>query len=161
MDKNSELELKHYEIKLNRWQAKLGYVLNSDASAVAIGLAALKTFIVLNAGSIISILAFIGQIYGEDNAQPLIKQLTWPLKLFLLGALSGAASNAFAYFYQSVVTEIATINLERDNLSEAKHHNRERNIRCIRLVLLWAMIIFAFTSFCFFGCGAFLAISSF
>ncbi|MDK9721917.1 MAG: hypothetical protein OEL53_12115 [Rhodospirillales bacterium] len=155
MDSEYEIELKRYELKQNRWQAQLAYVLNSDTAAVSIGLAALKTFIILNAGAIISIMAFVGQVWGGEGANLLINKIVASLPYFLMGAVSGAGSNGFAYFYQSIVTEVATLNLEEDS----ENDKRKKKLHALRHCFLWPMTATATSSLILFVFGAIKAIS--
>ena len=77
-------------------------MLHSDRFAVEIGLVALKTAILINAGSVVALLAFVGQLWSSDEAtMAIVLQGT---KWFVWGLIAGGVGAGVAYIFQSGVT---------------------------------------------------------
>ena len=105
----ADKELENYKAQLRRqeqnWHVQFENVLHSDRVAVDIGMMALRTVILMNAGAIVAILAFVGQLWSVDS-ESMVKVLSGTL-LFVWGLVFAASSIAVAYFYQSFVTSLA------------------------------------------------------
>ncbi len=97
-------ELEHYKATVRgqeqNWRARFDMVLHSDRAAVDIGLVALKTAILVNAGAVIALLAFVGQLWGRggDTMAALLRGT----KPFVYGLVAAGV----AYIYQSIVTAL-------------------------------------------------------
>ena len=102
----SEKELEHYKAALRRqeqaWQARFQMVLHSDRAAVDVGLTTLRTAILVNAGAIVALLAFVGQLWSRDTDTmvAVLRGATW----FVFGLIVAGVAACIAYFYQSFVT---------------------------------------------------------
>lgn len=95
------------------WRARYDRFIHCDRAAVDIGIAALKTAILVNAGAIVSLLALIGQLWNnQEQGRELAIQVISECNNFIYGIISGGVAFAIAYFYQSTVTEIARRDLE-------------------------------------------------
>ncbi len=101
-------ELERYKAILRRqeqnWRARFDRALHSDLAAVDIGLVALKTAILVNAGAVIALLAFVGQIWDEggDTMAALLRAT----KPFVYGLVAAGVAAGVAYFYQSFFTAL-------------------------------------------------------
>ena len=99
-------ELERYKAILRRqeqnWRARFDRALHSDLAAVDIGLVALKTAILVNAGAVIALLAFVGQIWDEggDTMAALLRGI----KPFVYGLVAAGVAAGVAYIYQSIIT---------------------------------------------------------
>ena len=117
MSDDNGMELEQYKAKLRRqeqeweakarrqeqnWQARHDTMLHSDQSAVEIGLVALKTAILVNAGSVVALLAFVGQLWTSDKAT--MATVLQSTKWFVWGLIAGGAGAGVAYIYQCVGT---------------------------------------------------------
>ncbi len=77
-------------------------MLHNDRAAIEIGLVALKTAILVNAGSVVALLAFVGQLWTSDKAtMAIVLQST---KWFVWGLIAGGVGAGVAYIYSSGVT---------------------------------------------------------
>ncbi len=106
MSDDNGMELERYKATLRRqeqdWQARQDTMLHSDQSAVEIGLVALKTAILINAGSVVALLAFVGQLWSSDKAtMAIVLQST---KWFVWGLIAGGVGAGVAYIYSNGVT---------------------------------------------------------
>ena len=106
MSDDNGMELEQYKAKLRRqeqnWQARHDVMLHSGRAAVEIGLVALKTAILVNAGSVVALLAFVGQLWKEDNAtMTIVLRGAHP---FIWGLILGGVGAGLAYIYQSIGT---------------------------------------------------------
>ena len=101
-------ELERYKATLRRqeqnWRSRFDRVLHSDRAAVDIGLVVLKTAILVNAGAVIALLAFVGQLWDEggDTMAALLRGA----KPFIYGLVAAGVAAAVAYIYQSIVTVV-------------------------------------------------------
>ena len=99
-------ELEAYKASLRgqelRWGFQTGLILHSDRAAVDIGLTVLRVALLINGGAIVAILAFVGQLWGEE-AQRMTGVLDASLP-FVLGLMTAVLAAGVAYFYQSFVT---------------------------------------------------------
>ena len=106
MSDDNGMELERYKAKLRRqeqdWRARHDTMLHTDRAAVEIGLVALKTAILVNAGSVVALLAFVGQLWSSDKAtMAIVLQST---KWFVWGLIAGGVGAGVAYIYSSGVT---------------------------------------------------------
>ncbi len=106
MASEDDKDLENYKAELRRqemhWRAQFEVTRQSDNAAVDIGLTALRTALLVNAGAVVALLAFVGQLWGKEG-----QRLAGVLDAILpfVGGLSAAALAAgVAYFYQSFVT---------------------------------------------------------
>ena len=98
--------LENYKAQLRRqeqnWHVRFEHVLHSDRAAVDIGMMAVRTAILMNAGAIVALLAFVGQLWAVDSERMAkVLDATPP---FVWGLVSAAGAVAVAYMYQSLVT---------------------------------------------------------
>ncbi len=104
----ADKELENYRALLRRqeqnWQARFESVLHSDRAAVDIGLLAVRTAILMNAGAIVALLAFVGQLWDVDRKG--MAGVLSGASPFVWGLVSAASAAAVAYIYQSFVTAI-------------------------------------------------------
>ncbi len=104
----ADKELENYRALLRRqeqnWQARFESVLHSDRAAVDIGLLAVRTAILMNAGAIVALLAFVGQLWDVDRKG--MAGMLSGASPFVWGLVSAASAAAVAYIYQSFVTAI-------------------------------------------------------
>jgi hypothetical protein len=155
---DEEKELERYRATLRRqeqhWQARFESQLHSDRMAGEIGLVALRTAVVLNAGAVIALLAFVGQLWDKAGKENVLSQVLQGMRPFLWGVILAGFAGLVAYFHQSFVTfknvrALAEVSTDADKLKPLNwlaHATRGTAI---------AMIIFAFASFGFFIAGAF------
>lgn len=117
-------QLLEQEIKFRRedqnWNARLTRVLHSDRAAVDIGLTALRTSVLMNAGAVVALLAFVGQLWDSEDA--IIRTVLWTMMPFLAGVILGGLGTGIAYFYQSFVSYryeryLQEISVEADQLT--------------------------------------------
>ena len=116
---------------MTQYDAQNEHIRLSDRAAVDISLVALRSAIIINGGAVLALLAFVGQLW--DDQDPLITGLFNVSIWFLCGLISGVFAGAIAYFYQSHHTRL--LEIRRDGLSaEESKVSRRRNR------LLWWMI---------------------
>lgn len=94
-----------YESQLRReemsWQAQADRVIQSDRAAVDIGLVALKTAILVNAGALVALLALVGQLWDHHSV---VSAVVAYCRSFVRGLAYAVVASAVAYIYQSTVT---------------------------------------------------------
>jgi hypothetical protein len=74
------------------------FILDSNRRATELGVAALKTVLLINGAAAIALLAFLAQLAGRDGAAAAREaQLLGPLALLVYGVLSGAVAMGFGY----------------------------------------------------------------
>ncbi len=94
----------------HRWQAQVETIRHCDRAAVDIGLTVLRTALLINAGAVVALLAFVGQLWGrEEQRMAGVLDASLP---FVGGLASAALAAGVAYFYQSFVTAMAQRALE-------------------------------------------------
>ena len=69
-ERNHESYLRRQEII---WQTYFDARNQTDRGAVDIGIAALKTVVLINAGALVALIAFVAQIWQADGGQAVIK----------------------------------------------------------------------------------------
>jgi hypothetical protein len=97
----------HHEINLE--QARIAHATHSTGNSesfkatIAAGAAALRTYITINAGAAIAILAFVGNIAGKDGKVfPSVHPFILPMAIFGFGVLSAAVALGTTYLGQMV-----------------------------------------------------------
>lgn len=98
-DTERELQARGLELA---WQNRHEKILHSDRAAVDLGLTVLQTAILINGGAVVAILAFVGQLWGQESSilNVMLHEAGW----FVGGVLSAGTSAVVAYFYQSFLT---------------------------------------------------------
>lgn len=148
-------ELEHYKALLRRqeltWQAQFERVLHSDRAAVDIGLVALRTAILVNAGAVVALLAFVGQLWrsGGDTLAAVLRG-TGP---FVYGLVAAGLAAGIAYFYQSFITvlqkrALAEVSKEAQELKPLKWFPR------LAKWAAWVMVALLLASYGLFIWGA-------
>ncbi len=89
------------------WEAQQRFVLHSDQLAAGIGVDALKTVIFVNAGAIVAVIAFAGQMWGKPGGNIVVHGIIGASTPFLLGVIAGVLAFVLAYLYQSALTFLA------------------------------------------------------
>ena len=114
MATDDDKDLENYKAGLRRqeihWRAQLDTALQSDRAAIDIGLTTLRIALLINAGAVVALLAFVAQLWDEEA-----KRMTDVLaasKFFVWGLLCAAVAAGVAYFYQSAITARAYDTLE-------------------------------------------------
>lgn len=92
------------------YEARLRVMLESDRAALELGLLALKTAILMNAGAVVALLAFVGQLWGRE--QDVLAAVLRGSVPFVAGLIAGGVAVGIAYFYQCFVTANAYHALE-------------------------------------------------
>ena len=157
MTNDREGELAQYEAMNRRqdinWRARFDSVQDSDRAAVDIGISALKTLILINDGSLVALLAFVGQIWNKEEGRKLVSQVLGSSYPFMWGLISGGAAITIAYFYQSAITSLKQHDFwefsgqtQTSGLSK-KVSKRIAKVTCVVMILL------AFISYVAFFCG--------
>jgi len=146
MSDDNGMELERYKAKLRRqeqdWQARHDTMLHSDQSAVEIGLVALKTAILVNAGSVVALLAFVGQLWTSDKAT--MATVLQSTKWFVWGLIAGGVGAGVAYIYQSGVTwqklrELQEVSEDAEDLKPANWAPRAIRWTAFGMVALVAL----------------------
>lgn len=108
MPYTSEEDRVMHEAKLRRseviWTAYYGNMLHSDRAALDIGISALKTAILINAGALVALIAFITQVWLSEQKQTVVTTVIGACEFFVYGLVSASAVFLIAYLYQSAVT---------------------------------------------------------
>ena len=153
---SDDAKLKQYDVTLRRedvaWRARYDLMIHSDRAAVDIGLVVLRTAILMNAGAVVALLAFVGQLWNRDDA--LMIRLLGEMAPFLVGLIAAGLCAVFAYFYQSVVTERRQIEVDSLHFPEDADTPRARWIRRLVMWFGWPMIGAALVSYGAFIWGA-------
>lgn len=97
---NDQREIENYRAQLH---ARYERVLHSDRAAVDIGLVALRTAVLVNAGAVVALLAFVGQLW--DQHERTLSMVLGGIRPFVYGLICAGVASVVAYFYQSMVTE--------------------------------------------------------
>ncbi len=89
-----ELQAQH-----QRYLALKDLIIDSNTRATTLGVAALKTVIVMNGAAAIALLAFLSQVVVKDAmATKLAGQMLQPLALLVWGVMAGGLATGFGYF---------------------------------------------------------------
>ncbi len=144
MTNDQERKLENDTARLRRqethWRALFDLALHADRAAVDIGLVALKTAILMNAGAVVALLAFVGQLWSQD-ANTTMAALLDSTKPFAWGLFLAAAAAGVAYFYQSFFTaekwrDLAEESEGADKLKPYRWVPRFTNLTRIAMVAL-------------------------
>jgi hypothetical protein len=101
----SEASMEHYKAKL----AALGRSLQQEhemelemlRSVITTGQNALKAVLLINGGAAVALLAFVGSLWNNPNAEPLRPELAYGLSLFVWGVLAAACASGASYLSQA------------------------------------------------------------
>ncbi len=110
-DKDPEANKAKFQRDELLWRARFDLFLHTDRAAVDIGLTALRVALLINAGAVVALLAFVGQLWDKEPermADVLSASVT-----FVWGLASAAVAAGVAYFYQSGVTAKSHHELEK------------------------------------------------
>jgi hypothetical protein len=148
-------KLAAYEATLRRqeleWQALNDRVNQSDQAAVDIGVGALKTIILINAGAIVAFLAFVGQLWKDDPL--LVANVLHASMPFVVGIIFSSVAYSIAYIYQSMLTykfQCDAFAVYSPNAGHPEPSSLDKPL----FVLIIAMVLFAFIGLGSFICGA-------
>ncbi|HEY4971492.1 MAG TPA: hypothetical protein VII35_16455 [Steroidobacteraceae bacterium] len=112
----------HYETTMRReempWQGQLDRIRHFDRAAIDIGLTAVQSGILANAGALVALLAFTGQIWEKDPNHIIVHRLVTVSAPFVRGLICGLATTIVAYIYQSVMTAWAANELKKMSKAE-------------------------------------------
>jgi hypothetical protein len=133
------------EIKA-RWEQ----VRHSDRAAVDIGITLLKSALLVNAGSLVALLALSGQLWKEAH-ETAAKVLT-NSHAFMWGLGLAVAGSVVAYVYQSLVTR-----LELDNLTKlmGRGNGPWKRLRLTTKIFAIMMVSLVLASYVMFLFGTF------
>lgn len=146
-EEETNLRLKELDLR-----TRYDRFLQSDRAAADIGIGALKTVILINAGAIVSLLALIGQLWNnQDQGRQLAIQIIPKFLLFGWGLAAGGVAFTVAYFYQSAITELARKDFDGVFSVSVKPPSMLRLANITRIM----MVAFAFISLVFFIFGMF------
>ena len=131
---NNKLELEHYNSALTRW--KPGF-----EAAIRFGEMAIKSLLILNGGSALALIAFLGQMSSSSSSQTTTAALFfWPLLCFGVGAAFSTLSAMMAY-----VAQITYVESEYHKLG-----NSLRYMTIIISVLAWLFFVGGFSTALYF-----------
>jgi hypothetical protein len=131
------------------WQGHLDGIRHSDRAAVDLGIATVKTAVLINAGALVAILALVGQLWHEQPK--LIEPVLSISRNFVWGLISAALGFAAAYFYQSLVTLTQLQLLTKLSTGVEPRRYRFAN-RCLR-ASQGVMLLLVFGAFVWFIVG--------
>jgi len=157
-------ELENYKAKIRReevqWRAQFESKEKSDRAAVDIGLAAVKTSIWINAGGVVALLTFVGNANPPNGIQFSSGIILSAIHLFVIGLICGAIGNGIAYFYQSFLTFLIDIELQKisDGKEKVKPHNWVQGVVKYTSIGMMVLVIAAYVLFIV---GVFKATSAF
>jgi hypothetical protein len=158
-------DLSQYEATLRRqeihWQAGFDFVVHCGRAAVDIGLIALKTAILINAGALVALLAFLGQLWDKDHGHALVSHALAASVPFVWGLVAGGAALMVAYFYQSAVTRGAQHSLDAVSEQNGAPAPSTVGVRRFTASSAIVMVLLAFASLASFVWGAFAVIHVF
>jgi hypothetical protein len=128
------------------WQAQIDDARHSDRAAVDIGIATLKTAVLINAGALVAILALVGQLWHDQPK--LVAPVLSLSRNFGWGLISAAIGSVAAYFYQSLVT-LTRLQLLTKLSAGAEPRHHKLACRCLQAakVAMLLLVIGAFVLF--------------
>jgi hypothetical protein len=143
--------------QINLEQARITHSVHADGNnesfkaTIAAGAVALRTYITINAGAAIALLAFVGNIAGKDGKVfPSVHPFISPMAIFGLGVLSGAIALGTTYIGQAIFTT-ATSKITMDfvhpylhDTDESKQWNWWGRVIQILSILLGALSVALF-----------------
>ncbi len=110
--------------------------LHSNAAAAELGIGLLKSCILINAGAIVALFAFIGQIWKDDTNPALTSALANQCELFIWGLVCAVLASCAAYFYQSALTSIIGRNVDKAPLQSYPTRGVHRIYRICRIMMI-------------------------
>lgn len=161
MPETDEYKLEAYKARLRReeirWEAQIQKARASDQAAVALGINAIRAATLLNAGALITLLAFVGNTWADETLVGFRTSILSAMSLFLVGVILSGACSMLAYFYQSFLTLQADWELKRLADEAVQIPGKVR-----RLVVRfgWSMLITGVAAYLLFVVGAIVAIGS-
>ena len=159
-----EGQLERYRAELRRqemnWQARYQTADNSDMAAVQIGLAAIRAAILVNAGAIVALLTFIGQLWGKKDEAEALRAVIDAVMPFVVGLSCGALSIGLAYLYQSALTKweirlLAEVSADSEKLPPFKTVPRFCKVTSVIMISLGAASFACFVWGCIEATSAF------
>ncbi len=119
MATDGDKDLENYKAALRRqemhWRAQYDFILSSDRAAVDIGLTALRISLLVNAGAVVALLAFVGQLWDKEPERMAdVLNASVP---FVWGLTSAAVAAGVAYFCQSGITAESHHELKKISLA--------------------------------------------
>jgi len=150
-------KLAGYEATLRRqeaqWEAQFNLILNSDRAAVDIGIGALKTAVLINAGSLVALLALTGQLWDKDKGHLLLAHIFGASVPFVWGLLFVGIAFIIAYLYQSILTKAEWDKLTLLASGQEKPPPKMKMVRCCMRAFQIPMVLLAIASFVEFAQG--------
>jgi hypothetical protein len=163
MSDDPDMKLAHYEATLRNaemnWRAKFDFILHTERVAAEIGIGAVRTAILINAGALVSLLALVGQLWDKDKGHTIVSHVLHAGAPFVWGLVSAAASFTVAYFYQSSLTKKA--NIELATLSHPSTLPSHHWVRWFTPLTAIVMVLLAFVSLGAFVWGIFAVMNVF
>jgi hypothetical protein len=95
-----------------RWRARFEVAVQSEGDTIRIGIGALQTAVLINAGALVALLAFVGQLWNKDQGRLLVQSVMKSATPYMWGLFCSALAFVFAYFYQWATTRRARRGLE-------------------------------------------------
>jgi hypothetical protein len=132
------------EVK-HRWEQAR----HSDRAAVDIGLSTLRSAILVNAGSLVALLALSGQVWKESH-DAAVKLLS-SSRIFVWGLLLAVCGSVVAYFYQSLVTRLEYKRLDQ---TRGIGNGPSRKLRWTVVLSAVLMVMLVLASYVVFAWGA-------
>jgi hypothetical protein len=101
----SEAALEEHKANLSAWVSSSQYRhevnLEMLRAVITVGQSALKGALIINGGAAVTLLAFIGKIWGSTDTQPTLVALSFALLSYVFGVLSAAMAAGATYFSQA------------------------------------------------------------
>jgi hypothetical protein len=89
MSDDPDMKRAHYEATLRNaemnWRAKFDFILHTDRIAAEIGIGAVRTAILINAGALVSLLALVGQLWDKDKGHDIVSHVLHAGAPFVMG----------------------------------------------------------------------------
>ncbi|QPC44620.1 hypothetical protein HW532_19080 [Kaustia mangrovi] len=156
MTSDSERDNEWYRAKLRReeqtWQCRKELYVHCDRATVDIGTVALRSAILVNAGAVVALLAFVGQLWGTGDA--VLSAVFAAMRPFVWGLIAAVFASGIAYTYQFLVTwhamyEWREVSADAKLSGPPKWLTRTAVLVAIVTVLLvtFAFVLFAYGAF--------------
>jgi hypothetical protein len=146
-----------YDATLRRqemqWKENCDQAIHSDRAAVDLGIAALKTVILINAGALVVLLAFVAQVWTKDNGKKIASGILDASDAFVVGLVAGVLAFGIAYIYQSALTRRLWRNVEEISAQSGPLPSI-RWLGRIEIACKVIMVILTILSILAFICGA-------
>jgi len=153
MSDDNKGELARYEAAERRrdahWRAVFDLAVLAERVGVEIGIGVLRTAILINAGALVALLAFVAQIWNKPGGHQPSSDALLAGRPFVVGVISGAFAFGIAYAYQSAMTRkmwrnLEEISTEAETLKPITWVIRMAAVTSILLVGLTVLSLFAF-----------------